>query len=97
MLYVSLAKDVENCSQKIYNVELRLQVTEAVRRKREGTKYLAELAYVAVTSSLKRSQLQLSRGPGAARNPPKLPCNSKGTITLWGKQQTIHKSKLGEI
>jgi hypothetical protein len=96
MLYVSLAKDVENCSQKIYNVELRLQVTEAVRRKREGTKYLAELAYLAVTS-LKYSQLRLSRDPGAARKSLKLPCNSKRTITLWGKQQTLQQTKLGQI
>jgi hypothetical protein len=44
MLHVSLPKDVENCCQKILNVELRLLVTEAVQHKREGTKYLAELA-----------------------------------------------------
>jgi len=50
MLHVSLPKDVENCCQKILNVELRLLVTEAVQHKQEGTKYLAELAYVAVTS-----------------------------------------------
>lgn len=55
-------------------------------------KYLAELVFAEVTSSLKYSQLQLSRNPGAAQKSPKLPCNSKGTITLWGNQQNLHKT-----